>query len=136
MSMIANAEYYTTTGEIFRDTYIVIPTAGISYISIIFEAFNENNQPVNFNNQKYSIDVCHNCWDDEPEDPYSFEEIMNPTRDWIHLLDIQFGSDTRCTNSFSEKVMGVNGVPLHFSYVRFLCLAIENVKVRITAGTR
>lgn len=129
MSLVSYGEFLHSTGEIEHENFCVVNTTGMYEFSVIFEAFDADNNPVNFNNQKYSIFVGHNTWD-IPYDRYDYEHVMlGKKENWIHLRDVSLGNDVHCDNSFNNLNAGIYAAAVHFKYVMFVTPEIPNVKV-------
>lgn len=138
MSLNNTPEFYQVTGEINHNAFLIVPTSGVNCISAIFQAFDENNNPVRFQNQRYSIHVSNDAGYEIDPDPYSYYNVMIAPYDerWIPLYSIYLGSDLICSNSFSENNCGNLGSPMHFFYTRFSVAEIPDTKVRITSSSR
>jgi len=136
MSLIANAEFIQEVGSENHEVFAVINTGGINYVSVIFEKFNSSGEPAAFtSNDKYKIFVCNSCWNSEPFDKFSYEEIVFP-RDWIFLRSVSLGTDVRASNSFDPVNQGNFGSILHFTYAKFQIDPIPDHYCRLTIGSR
>lgn len=138
MSFQDTPEFLQKNGTIQHENFIVVNTTGINYFSIIFEAFNEAGEPVNFDGNSYYKIYCSNTAWDEPYDPYDYEHlyILPPDDRWTFIRSIHLGNNHVCTNEYNNNNQGDYGNPLHFKYAKFTTPEIPNVKVRITVGTR
>jgi hypothetical protein len=137
-SPLNHGEFLQTTSQIQHEGFAVLNTASVGAITMILEAFDINGNPVNFNNQKFSIYVSNHY---DPEvDMYDFYHIMilnNPYEGWQKIRTMSLGTNSQCIIGIEQKEFGVNiGSPLHFRFLMVVSPEIVGSKVRITIGAR
>lgn len=109
--------YFEEGGKVNESTILVITTDGVNAVSVVIEAFDTNDNPCNFSNQRYTISVSHNGLE------------------WTRLYDLLMGYEAIITNSFSYD-SPMNAV-LFFRYIKFSVPSVgENMKSRITISAR
>lgn len=136
--MNTDSEFYEVIGDIQHEVFLVVNTTGMRGFSVIFSCLDANNNPINFNNEKYKIYVSHDAYDEPDPDPYSYYNVMLAPEDkrWIHVKDVPLGTTEICHNGFNDRNAGDYLNPIHFKYVKLLVPEIVGKKVKIVASSR
>lgn len=131
--------FQQVTSEINHEIFAVLYTAGTSYASVLFEAFDSEGNQIAFPElATYSVGVSNDAYDESRQgDLYSFYNVEIKKEDWIKLYDINLPQQHLVGNFFSLETVPLSSPnPLTFKYVRFLCSSIIDTKVRITLSAR
>lgn len=123
-------------GEYQHTADLIVQTDGLSEFSVIFMLFDSQNTPVPWQNQHYQIAVANKY--SPVEDPYDYyhQIVLNPDDGFTILRYVSLGTDSLCTNSFTETNIATSGNPIHFRYVRFQIPEVINHKIRMISSAR
>lgn len=140
-SLLNIPEFIQTTSPLTHEWVALLNTSGINSFTVILEAFDEFNNKVNFNNQKYDILVSNDLAysDFDPWNFYTYERVMlmEKYEGWMLIRSIPLGTNNICINGWENRMYGADvAVPHHFRFVLIKTPEIPSTKIRVTIGSR